>query len=74
VLSSVERRTLRTRLFGEIGWHHRTLSTILNSFLAVGFALDGAEEPQASVDVIAENPWYGQIAEVLTLRWRLLGR
>jgi SAM-dependent methyltransferase len=23
----------RTRLFGEIGWHHRTLSSILNSFL-----------------------------------------
>jgi ubiquinone/menaquinone biosynthesis C-methylase UbiE len=64
----------RTRLFGEIGWHHRMLSTILNSFLAVGFTLDGAEEPQASADVIAENPWYGQVAEVLTLRWRLLGR
>lgn len=64
----------RTRLFGEIGWHHRTLSTILNTFLDAGFALDGAQEPQAPADVIAESPSYGQVAEVLTLRWRLLGR
>lgn len=64
----------RTRLFGEIGSHHRTLSSILNSFLAAGFTLDGAQEPQAPADVIAESPWYGQVAEVLTLRWRLLAR
>jgi ubiquinone/menaquinone biosynthesis C-methylase UbiE len=61
----------RTRLFGEIGWHHRMLSTILNSFLAAGFGLDCAEEPEAPADVVAENPAYGQVAEVLTLRWRL---
>lgn len=61
----------RTRLFGEIGWHHRTLSTILNSFLAAGFALDSVHEPRAPADVIAESPTYGQVAEVLTLRWRL---
>jgi ubiquinone/menaquinone biosynthesis C-methylase UbiE len=60
----------RTRLFGEIGWHHRTLTTILNSFLDAGFALDGAQEPRAPVDVVAESPAYGQVAEVLTLRWR----
>ncbi|HEY2506479.1 MAG TPA: class I SAM-dependent methyltransferase [Streptosporangiaceae bacterium] len=64
----------RTRLFGEIGWHHRTLSTILNSFLTAGFALDCAQEPQAPADVLAESPAYGQVAEVLTLRWRLRGR
>ena len=64
----------RTRLFGEIGWHHRTLSTILSSFLDAGFALDGAHEPQAPADVIAESPSYGQVAEVLTLRWRSPGR
>jgi ubiquinone/menaquinone biosynthesis C-methylase UbiE len=63
----------RTRLFGEIGWHHRTLSTILNSFLDAGFALDGAQEPRAPADVIAESPSYGEVAEVLTLRWRLPG-
>ncbi len=60
----------RTRLFGEIGWHHRTLSTILNSFLPPGFVLDGAQEPRAPADVIAESPSYGQVAEVLTLCWR----
>jgi SAM-dependent methyltransferase len=64
----------RMRLFGDIGWHHRTLSTILNSFLDAGFALDGAQEPQAPADVITESPSYGQVAEVLTLRWRLLDR
>jgi len=64
----------RMRLFGEIGWHHRTLSTILTSFLDAGFALDGAQEPRAPADVITENPSYGQVAEVLTLRWRLPGR
>jgi ubiquinone/menaquinone biosynthesis C-methylase UbiE len=64
----------RTRLFGEIGWHHRTLSSILNTFLEVGFALDGAQEPQAPAEVIAASPSYGQVAEVLTLRWRSLGR
>jgi len=64
----------RTRLFGEIGWHHRTLSTILNNFLNAGFALDGAQEPPGPADVVAESPSYGQVAEVLTLRWRLLGR
>jgi ubiquinone/menaquinone biosynthesis C-methylase UbiE len=64
----------RTRLFGDIGWHHRTLSTILTSFLAAGFALDGAQEPQAPANVVAELPSYGEVAEVLTLRWRLLDR
>ena len=64
----------RTRLFGEIGWHHRTLSTVLNNFLDAGFALDGAQEPRAPADVITESPSYGEVAEVLTLRWRLLGR
>jgi ubiquinone/menaquinone biosynthesis C-methylase UbiE len=64
----------RTRLFGEIGWHHRTLSTIVNNFLQAGFALDGAQEPQATADVVAESPWYDEVAEVLTLRWRLLSR
>lgn len=64
----------RGRLFGEIGWFHRTLSTILNGFLEAGFALDGAQEPQATADVIAESPSYGQVAEVLTLRWRSLRR
>ncbi len=63
----------RTRLFGGIGWHHRTLSTILNSFLEAGFVLDGAREPPAPADVIAESPSYGQVAEILTLRWRLPG-
>jgi SAM-dependent methyltransferase len=63
----------RTRLFGAIGWHHRTLSTILNSFLAAGFALDGAQEPPAPAGVIAESPSYGQVAEVLALRWRYGG-
>lgn len=64
----------RTRLFGEIGWHHRTLSTILSCFLEAGFTLDGAEEPRAPADVTAESPWYDEVAEVLTLRWRLLDR
>ncbi len=64
----------RSRLFGAIGWHHRMLSTILNDFLDAGFALDAAREPEASADVVAESPAYGEVAEVLTLRWRLLGR
>ena len=46
----------RTRLFGEIGWHHRTLSSILKTFLRPGFVLDGAQEPQAPAEVIAEVP------------------
>jgi ubiquinone/menaquinone biosynthesis C-methylase UbiE len=66
--------TDRTRLFGEVGWHHRMLSSILNTFLEAGFALDCAQEPQAPAEVIAASPSYGQVAEVLTLRWRSLGR
>jgi SAM-dependent methyltransferase len=60
----------RTRLFGQIGWHHRTLSTLLNSFLAAGYEVDSAREPQAPADIVAASPWYGEVAEVLTLRWR----
>jgi ubiquinone/menaquinone biosynthesis C-methylase UbiE len=63
----------RTRLFGRIGWHHRTLSSILNSFLEGGYELDRAQEPQAPADVIAASPSYGEVAEVLTLRWRSPG-
>ncbi len=63
----------RTRLFGEIGWHHRTLSSILNAFLKAGFGLDAAQEPQATAEVVAASPSYGQVAEVLTLRWRSPG-
>jgi SAM-dependent methyltransferase len=62
----------RTRLFGQIGWHHRTLSSILSSFLDGGYHLDGAQEPQAPADIVAGSPWYGEVAEVLTLRWRAL--
>jgi ubiquinone/menaquinone biosynthesis C-methylase UbiE len=60
----------RTGLFGQTGWHHRTLSSILTSFLDAGYQLDSAREPQAPADVIAASPSYGQVAEVLTLRWR----
>jgi SAM-dependent methyltransferase len=63
----------RTRLFGQIGWHHRTLSSLLNGFLDGGYELDRAQEPQALADVIAANPSYGEVAEILTLRWRSLG-
>jgi hypothetical protein len=63
----------RTRLFADIGSHHRKLSTIISSFLDAGFTLDGADESQAPADVVAENPWYGEVAEVLTLRWRMPG-
>jgi ubiquinone/menaquinone biosynthesis C-methylase UbiE len=62
--------TDRTRLFGQIGWHHRTLGSLLNSFLAAGYQLDSAHEPQAPADIVAASPWYGEVAEVLTLRWR----
>jgi ubiquinone/menaquinone biosynthesis C-methylase UbiE len=64
----------RTRLFGQIGSHHRTLSTVLSDFLDAGYALDRVEEPQAPADVIADSPWYGEVAEVLTLRWRRRGQ
>jgi ubiquinone/menaquinone biosynthesis C-methylase UbiE len=63
----------RTRLFGQIGWHHRTLSSILNSFLDRGYRLDCAQEPRAPTDLAAGSPWYGEVAEVLTLRWRSAG-
>ncbi len=63
----------RTRLFGQLGWHHRTLSSILNGFLGAGFRLDRAAEPRAPAGVTAAGPWYGEVAEVLTLRWRTPG-
>jgi ubiquinone/menaquinone biosynthesis C-methylase UbiE len=63
----------QTRFFGQIGWHHRTLSSILSTFLDSGYQVDRAREPQAPAEIVAESPWYGEVAEVLTLRWRWRG-
>lgn len=58
------------RLLADIGWHHRTMSTLFNAFLTAGFILERVVEPRPDPALLADAPIYGQVAEVLVARWR----
>jgi ubiquinone/menaquinone biosynthesis C-methylase UbiE len=55
------------RLLAPIGWHHRTLSTVLNLLLEAGFVLDRFEEPRGR-DPVTGQLLYLHVAEVLAIR------
>jgi 2-polyprenyl-3-methyl-5-hydroxy-6-metoxy-1,4-benzoquinol methylase len=40
------------RMLARLGWHHRTLSTIVNSLIDAGFAIEHFEEPGTDVLVV----------------------
>ncbi|MEX1009261.1 MAG: methyltransferase domain-containing protein [Acidimicrobiia bacterium] len=59
-------------LLRDIGRYHRTLSTLLNTVLDSGFALERFEEPRPDHAVAFAAPIYAEVAEVLALRARQL--
>lgn len=60
------------RLLARLGWHHRTLSTLLNLLLEAGFRLDRFVEPQPSASDTDVPGRFREVAEVLAVRSLLL--
>ena len=47
-------KNAEVRLLGQLGAHHRTLSTVLNSVVEAGMVLDRIAEPEATYVTLAE--------------------
>ena len=55
------------RLLAPVGWHHRTLSTLLNLLLDAGFVLDRFVEPRGR-EPATGRPVDEHVAEILAIR------
>lgn len=55
---------------GRVGAEHRTLSTLLNTIIGAGFALEHVTEPRATAEVAVELPGYDEVPAVLMIRCR----
>jgi ubiquinone/menaquinone biosynthesis C-methylase UbiE len=56
------------RLLAKVGWHHRTLATLLNALVDSGFVLDRVAEPRPTHRLEGTALVYGEVAEVLAVR------
>lgn len=53
---------------GRVGAYHRTLSTLLNAFVAAGLILEAFAEPQAQDDAARRVPGYSETPAVLIVK------
>ncbi len=55
---------------GQVGAHHRTLSTYLNAVTTAGFVIEQLREPQPENEIAARVPGYAEVPVVLAVRCR----
>ncbi len=55
---------------GQVGAHHRTLTTYLNACITAGLTLEQFAEPQASDETALRVPGYAEVPAVLVVRCR----
>ncbi len=53
---------------GQVGAHHRTLSTIVNTLIRAGFAIEGMSEPQPGDEIGRRVPGYSEVPAVWAVR------
>ncbi len=55
---------------GQVGEHHRTLATYLNTLIAAGLTLERIAEPQATSDAATREPGNREVPSLLLVRAR----